>query len=170
MEPGTDTDRYVNEQVRPLLQPGERVAVCAYLVPPIGGGRIGVFIDAATKMAAFAAVTDRRLILIETRIGAFGPLLENHRVRSIPREQIKGAFIGKKLIVELSDGSLIEYQDNRSAKHVSTQREFFERLESTYGRSQRAATRAQKEQLWTAAGLVVGVVLAAVYVYFRLHK
>lgn len=91
MDPSTDSDRYVIEQVNPLLEPGERVAVCAYLVPPIEGGKIGVFIDAATKMAALAAVTDRRLILVETRIGAFGPLQENHGVRSIPRERIKGS-------------------------------------------------------------------------------
>ena len=53
MEPVTDTDRYVLEQVRLQLQEGERVAVCAWLVPSIEGGKIGVFVDAATKMAAF---------------------------------------------------------------------------------------------------------------------
>lgn len=170
MDPRTDTDRYVIEQVTPLLQPGERIAVCAYLVPPIEGGKVGVFIDAATKMAAFAAVTDRRLILVETRIGAFGPLHENHGVRSIPREQIKGVFAGARLLIELSDGVMLEYQDNRAASHVSTQREFFERVESTYGRSHRAMARSQNDRLWRAVGLVVGLIIAGVYVYLRLRR
>lgn len=170
MDPKTDTDRYVIEQVAPLLQPGERIAVCAYLVPPIEGGRIGIFIDAATKLAAFAAVTEARLILVETRIGAFGPLHENRGVRSIPRERIKGVFAGERLLIELIDGGMLEYQDNRTARHVSTQREFFERLESLYGRSPRAIARAQHERLWRAIGLFAGLIIAAVYLYLRLRR
>jgi hypothetical protein len=44
MDPRTDTDRFIVNQVEPLLRPQERLLVCAYLVPPIKGGRIGVFV------------------------------------------------------------------------------------------------------------------------------
>jgi len=118
MDPRTDTDRFIVEQVQPLLRPQERILVCAYLVPPIRGGRIGIFISAATSMAALAAITTERLVVIQTRIGAFKPLHENHGVVSLERSDIKGAHVGSTLILELSNGRMLEYQDNRSSGKV----------------------------------------------------
>jgi hypothetical protein len=169
MDPKTKTDRYILDQVTPSLGPQERVILCAYLVAPIEGGKVGVFISAATSMAAFAVLTDQRLLLIQTRIGAFEPLLENHGLIGLQRSGIQGAYAGRKLILELSDGRMLEYQDNRSSKHVSTQREFFERAESTFGRSRAAASRAGSQQAWSVIGTVVGVALAVAYVLYRIY-
>ena len=169
MDPRTDTDRFIVEQMQPLLRPQERLLVCAYLVPPIKGGRIGVFVSAATSMAAFAAITTERLVLIQTRIGAFKPLLENHGVVSLERSDIKGAHAGSTLILELSDGSMLEYRNNRSMAQVSTQGEFFDRVESTFGRSATAASLAGRRQWNGAIALAVGIVLALLYAAYRLH-
>ena len=169
MDPRTDTDRFIVEQVQPLLRPQERILVCAYLVPPIRGGRIGIFISAATSMAALAAITTERLVVIQTRIGAFKPLHENHGVVSLERSDIKGAHVGSTLILELSNGRMLEYQDNRSTSHVSTQREFFDRLESTFGRSDTAASLSNKRQWKGLVSLGVGIVLALLYLLYRMR-
>src|SRR5579883_3153265 len=101
MVPETDADRFVLAQVQPLLAPGERVVACAFLEANLGGGG---FVAAAKARAHWAALTDRRLVLIAARAGAFKPLLENVGVEVIERTNIKGVFVGSKLHLELADG------------------------------------------------------------------
>ena len=162
MQCPTETDQFILQQVQAAIGPHESVSVCAYLVPPIEGGKVAVFVNAATKMAAFAAITSNGLVLIQTRIGAFKPLLENHGVVKLRRSEIKGTYLGAKLTIELADARMLEYQDNRGSGHVSTQREFFERLEATFGRSEAAARKAQRERMWTILGMGVGLLLTSI--------
>ena len=169
MTPQTDADRFIVEQLRPVLQPGESVLSCAYLAPVIDGGKVAVFVQAATRMAAFAALTDRRLLLVQTRIGAFKPLLENHGVQSLDRAAIKGVFVGATLMVELVDGSILEYRNNAAANDVSSQTEFFRVLPSALGTSTAAAGLARKNRRQSLVGLALGVVLAAAYVWYRMR-
>ena len=170
MVPQTEADRYILQQVQAVLQPGEQVLLCAYLAPIVGGGsKIGTFVQAATLMAALAALTDRRLILIQTRIGAFKPLLENHGIQSLDRQSVKGVFVGASLLLELADGRMMEYQNNASKKDVSTQTEFFRQLPLLFGPSERASRAAHKKKLQNLIGLALGVAIAAIYVWYRSH-
>jgi len=87
MEPRTDADRFILEQLQPVLRANERILVCAYLVPVIRSPGVWAFVSAATSRAALAAITSERLLLIECRIGAFQPVLENRGVVSLERTE-----------------------------------------------------------------------------------
>ncbi|GAC1542787.1 MAG: hypothetical protein NVS3B10_07130 [Polyangiales bacterium] len=169
MTPQTDADRFLLEQLRPVLQPGESVLSCAYLAPVIEGGKVAVFVQAATRMAAFAALTDRRLHLVQTRLGAFKPLLENHGVQSLERAAIRGVFVGATLMFELADGAILEYRNNAAAKDVSSQAEFFAVLPVALGTSATAASAAQKKRRQSLIGLGLGIALALLYVWYRMR-
>jgi hypothetical protein len=171
MVPQTEADRFILQQVQSVLEPGEQVVQCAYLAPVVGGGsNLGTFMRAATLMAAFAVLTDRRLILIQTRIGAFKPLLENHGIQSFDRQTLKGVFIGSSLLLELADGHMLEYQNNSAKKDVSTQAEFFRQLPQVFGTSEGAARVARNQRLQSVVGLAVGAVIAAVYLWYKFHS
>lgn len=166
MEPRTDADRFIVEQLQPVLRANERILVCAYLVPVIRSTGVWAFVSAATSSAALAAITSERLLLIECRIGAFQPVLENRGVVSLERAEVKGADTGSGLVLDLADGRMLEYQDNRASTHVSTQTEFFARVESTFGHSEQAArkTRDQRWLSWIATA--VGIALAILYALY----
>ena len=102
----TEDDRFVDAQVRPLLRPGEQVQHQAYT---LSGEPTGTLLGAAKSAAApayFTVLTDQRLIFIETRQGAFGPLLENGGVEQIERSAITEAFRAERAIVVHARGPL----------------------------------------------------------------
>lgn len=161
----TATDDYIREQVQPLLRSGEQLLHTAYLVK-MGGGVIG----AMRAKASFAAVTDQRLILIKTRVGAFRPLLENRGVESIERANIKAAAVsGSGLTVELEDGSRLT-TSAASSRHVSGQKEFLQFWESEYG-GREASMRLQSRRKLLLVGVLLlgGVAAAAGFWYQRRH-
>lgn len=169
----TETDQFVMAQANPVLRPDEAIATWAYLVPPISTGGSGIrgavraFANAATKSAAFAVVTNQRLLLFQTRIGAFKPLLENHGLQAFERSAIRGVSVGSTLLIELTDEQMIEYQVKRSTSHVSTQASFFDQIESLLGRSEAAhrlgASKSRASQIATR----IGIAIAIGYVAFK---
>jgi hypothetical protein len=57
--------------------------------------------------ALYAALTDRRLVLVATRVGAFGPLLENRGVEILERPKIVGLAVDDRAIqLQLADGTV----------------------------------------------------------------
>lgn len=161
----TTTDEYIREQVQPLLRSGEQLLHTGYLVT-MGSGLVG----AMRAKASFAAVTDQRLILIKTRVGAFRPLLENRGVDSIERGNIKGAIVyGSGLTIELEDGSKLTTSARRS-RHVSGQKDFLRFWESEYG-GREASRRLESRRKLVLVGVVVLAVAAgaAGFWYQRQH-
>lgn len=75
--------------------------------------------------ALFLVLTDRRLIIIGSRVGNFGPLLENDDVRSVPRAEI--AYVERDerhLRFVLHDGEQIDFYAVWRERHLSNQRRF----------------------------------------------
>jgi len=163
----TDADRFVLEQLQPVLTRDERVSACAYLAPVLRSGRVTAFVDAATQMAAFAALTNQRLLLVQTRIGAFHPLLENHGIAALDRAQIRGVFVGATVLLERTDGSILEYAHDPARTEVSTQRAFFADLAGFFGPSEAASQLAGKRKRLNVIGLALGIALAGLYVWHR---
>ena len=98
----TDEDRFVADQVALQLRPREKVSHQAYV-------RSNVVESALVTLGAtahFAALTNERLILIETRTSLRGPRLENRGVESIERTAIAQVRAGTDgaLRIQLRDG------------------------------------------------------------------
>lgn len=110
----TDADRFIHEQVRPLLRPDERVQHQAY---GLAGG--------PASPAFFAVLTNERLLLVQTRVGAFAVLLENHGVEAFERSTIGGVDVdGETITLGLLDGRTITITVGRRVKKLSNQVEF----------------------------------------------
>lgn len=89
----TKFDDYINQQLPSILQPGEQPLYRAYVTRMPGliwqiilGG--GLFTFLMTK-AYFGVVTNRRVVLIRTKLGMFGPKMANEGTEEIPLTEIQ---------------------------------------------------------------------------------
>jgi hypothetical protein len=98
----TPEDQYIASQVALQLRPREKVTHQAFAKAADVGQAAFTF----GVKGYFAALTDQRLILIETRPSVFGPRLENRGHESIERPSITKVEIrGTALRIHLRDGN-----------------------------------------------------------------
>jgi hypothetical protein len=116
----TDADRFVHEQVRRLLAEGEQVQHQAYALDRDPNASL---MGAASANGFFAVLTNRKLFLVKTRVGAFGPLLENRGVEVLLRRQIAAEPIENGMVIGVADGSTRTLVVQRTNK-LSNQRAF----------------------------------------------
>jgi hypothetical protein len=112
----TKTDRWLNEEVARLLASRETVLQLAYGYDREDKGVV-------TK-AMYLALTDRRLLVINTRVGAFGPLHENNDVKSYERGAVRVRADERHLHFVLGDGPPLDFYAEWSERHLSNQRRF----------------------------------------------
>jgi hypothetical protein len=116
----TKVDRFVDEQVRAVLEHGEVVHHQAYTLDREPQGGLG---DARAS-ACYAVLTDRRLLLFKTRVGAFGPLLENKGTEILDRARVGRVLVDDRtIVIELDDGSVRTLWVSPTTK-LSNQRAF----------------------------------------------
>lgn len=148
-EPTTKLDHYIAGEVSLLLEEGEGVEAAGYFDTMNGGytgggivGGVAAFADVLASAGYHTVLTDRRLILIQCRLGAFAPLLENNGVTEVPLDQVLTAvfqrsFFRKKrqrLNLRLKDGAF-DFRCADSNKHVSTQTALLDILEQRFSPS-----------------------------------
>lgn len=130
----TKSDAFIDEQLRGLLEPGEAPLYRAFVTRQPGLLwqllSLGVFLFLMTK-AYFVVLTDRRLILIRTPLGLFGPGHANQGVESIPRAQIahvttSGVLNNRSITFHLVEGPRSTLRISPWFKTVSGQRAFLE--------------------------------------------
>ena len=125
-------------------------------------------VSAARATSAYAAITTQRVVLFQTRRGAFGPLKERGPVHTWERTQIQGAAVrGRLLILAPADGELLQYEVARSNRHLSTQVDFLDRIESLLGRSAAAVLLLESERQARKLVLAFGMAFAAVYLFWK---
>jgi hypothetical protein len=145
LEPTTDTERYFRAELAEVLD-DEAIETCAYLVPFTNHRhfRLGQLAVGVRWRAAFVAITATRLIFVETRIPGGAPLLENHGIKAHDRRAIAGAGIIAEhvagagaglLVLQLTSGAQLVYLVDRDLRHVSTQRDFFDRVTAWWPRT-----------------------------------
>lgn len=117
----TAADRFVEAQVAPLLQPGEAVQYQAYTLDRGPGSSA---LGSAQMTARFVAMTQHRLFLIDTRVGAFGILLENRKVEVIDRARIVRLAVDDRLIVIGLDDGIVRTLWIQRTKKLSNQEAF----------------------------------------------
>ena len=110
----TERDQYIQQQVGPMLQPGEQILYMAQVLrqPPLWLQILcmgGLLTFLMTK-AYFAAFTNRRLILIRTSMGLFGGFgMKNQGVEEIQLANVKsistGGFLNNRSVTfVMNDG------------------------------------------------------------------
>lgn len=161
MDVKTETDAFIAAQVGPLLRPFELPLSAAYLTTQTGS------LAAALMARAFYAVlTNERLILIETRVGAFRPVLENIGVGGYERSQIAGAHVGwNQLILQLVDGRKETYLCVKKHVKVSTQTAFRETIQREHGTGPIAESLAKRHTFATVGGILLTIVIVVVVFY-----
>ncbi len=162
----TETEQYIASEIASHLRQGESPIAFATLQDPSSGGML----SAMKAKGYLAALTDQRIILIETRIGAFKVLQENRGVTFIERAAISAVAITDIIIVQLSDGSTRHFQhQSRVGKYAATEQSFRDTLHAPYSQSIAAADLARTHKLKKIGGLVLGLVLAGLYIGYRAY-
>lgn len=116
----TAGDRFIHDQVTPLLGSGERITHQGY-----GTDRVVAGLSAIGAKGLLAALTSKRLFLIKTKVGAFSPVLENQGVEELERSAIREVTRdGQILEFKLLDGSTRTLVVDARKKHFSNQEVF----------------------------------------------
>jgi hypothetical protein len=125
----TEGDRFIESQMKAILQDGERVQHQAYTTDAMETAGA-----ALRAKAYFAALTERRLILIEARVGAFKPILENKGVHEVPRANITGVREDTYVLtITLNPGGALRLRVPSSERHFSNQKAFLRDLPRLWG-------------------------------------
>lgn len=161
MEVITETDQFIAAQIGPLLRAYERPLHAAYLTTQQGS-----IAAALLSRAFFAVLTNERLVLIETRVGAFRPIHENLGVAAYERSAIAGVHVGwNQLTLKLQDGQLVSYLCAKTHKRVTSQQGFRETLQREHGTGPVAEALARRTRLTTFGGLALSVVVLVGVLY-----
>jgi len=117
----TKTDRWLGQEAAKLLQPGELVQQQAYGLDREATSTLG----AASIRALYLVLTDRRLLVIHARVGAFGPLRENRGVAEHARTDIvQVTGLERHVRFLFRDGKVLDFFAEWGERHLSNQRRF----------------------------------------------
>jgi len=130
----TKNDTFITSELKSTLEPGETIQYTGYVTKQPGllwqfilAGGLLLFL--MTK-GYFVAVTDKRLIIMQTRLGMFGPKTVNKGIESIPLADIQKVKVGGLLnnrSLELDLGATKRtFRVAPWFKAVSGQKAFFE--------------------------------------------
>lgn len=125
-------DTFLKQELDRILTPGEKVlhTGTAFQGPlylaSLCGGVIGQLMFLTHY---YVAMTDRRLILIETGMGFAGVKCQNRGVKTIDLQNVQDVKLGgmanqKKLTLVLRDGTQTVIRYNSMVKQVSGHKEF----------------------------------------------
>lgn len=129
----TERDNFVQGQVASLLQPGEQIRNMVFVTKMPGlivqivlGVCCGWIPILFLTKYFYAALTDRRLILVQTGMGLFNPKMENRGVTSIDLASVQsittsGFLNNKSFTLHMADGTKDEYRIAPWSKAMSGQ-------------------------------------------------
>lgn len=149
-------DRYIRDQLEPLLAYGEKLEHTGYFTTQTGDSML----TAAKAKGYLVGLTDQRLFTIETRIGAFRPLLENRGVESIALIDIDSVSIkGAVLSIALKSGSRLAFTHKKGERHFAGQAGLRQALLARFAREGSAAEAASKHA-WRKSAISIGIGIA----------
>lgn len=130
-------DDFIQSQLPAILQPGEQVVSTAVVVRAPGilltALLLGGLIAFLMTKAYYAVQTDRRVILIRTSMGLFGPGYENKGIEEIPLQGLReikiGGFLNNRSMTFVdASGNKNTVRIAPWSKTVAGQKAFFEGL------------------------------------------
>lgn len=111
----TDADRFIAQTVQPMLTQGERLQHQAWALTEPG----------AVTHCYYVALTSQRLILFDSKPGAFKPVLEVTGQQEVPRADITEVKESSyELTFTLTEGRSFSFVVPSSEKHFSNQKAF----------------------------------------------
>jgi hypothetical protein len=119
----TDQDRWLRDQIMDHLPKGEEVMQQAYCFSsdPSQSGVVSV----AKRKARYVGLSAHTLVVLETRLGAFGPLLEVDDASVYPCRDLLDVRCNEDVMVlDLADGTTLELWPEPKQKHFSNQWRF----------------------------------------------
>ncbi|HWA73911.1 MAG TPA: hypothetical protein VG937_16325 [Polyangiaceae bacterium] len=129
----TKVDRWLDEEVKKVLERGEAVQQQAYGLDREANSTLG----AASIRALYVVLTDRRLLVIHARLGAFGPLRENRGLTEHPRSSIARVVRDERhLRFTFHDGKTFDFFVEWSERHLSNQHRFLRDVPRLVGEQQ----------------------------------
>jgi hypothetical protein len=160
----SEAEAYIRSQLEPQLRPGEQIVSCAILSSVMQGG----VLSALSLKGYLAALTNVRIILIETRVGAFKPTLENKGIQSIELHDIDAVISGNVMKLRLRDGTTLEYQQRaRAKKHAPSHPAFIAALTEAYGHNELATQMAKESKRQNVIGILIALVFMGVFGFGR---
>jgi len=161
-----DGDRFIHEQLAARLAPGETIFHTAYLESMPSSGVVGNL----RRKGYWLALTAERLWLIETRVGAFKALTENHGVEAIERAHIQGVHAtASSLTIALVGGRTIALAGSRKPKYTTRQASFFDELAMRHGGTPVAAELGRSQKKQAILGAVAALVIGGIYVGYQMY-
>lgn len=145
------TEQYIRTQIEGELREGETILAYATLGDVVGRGLIAAF----KARGYLAALTNERLVLLVTPLGAFRAMLQNEGTESIERSEIVGV---DGLTLKMRDGGVRKFVGQRS--DVAKPTLLWELLQQDYGGTPAAAElrAGQRRSRWWRAASAVGAV------------
>jgi hypothetical protein len=129
----TKTDRWLAEEAKKILESGEAVQHQAYGLDS-AANTTGAALSAK---ACYVLLTNRRLLFIRARVGAFGPLRENRGVETFLRETIETAQADERhLRFVFKDGSVRDFFAEWHERNLSNQKRFLRDVPRLVGHQQ----------------------------------
>lgn len=155
----TETDEFIATEASKVLLAGERITHTAYLVTHKKG------LLAALSKAYYVLVTDQRLILIKTKVGAFKPILSNEGVEALPRSEVDSiGYSGGGLEIAIAGRKPLKFFARPKNKHVTGQAAFFAEVPATFGGS------GPPQGLAKWARVALGIVVAAAVIGYGVYR
>jgi len=130
----TKYEDFVQSELQGRLAPGEPILHMAFLFNKSLAGMVLLGALATIGQGYFlAAATDRRLLLLKTKMGLWSLKRENLGVVELPYQDIVdikpgGALNQRTVAFTMRDGSTMAFRLNTMAKFTAGQKTFLERL------------------------------------------
>ncbi len=133
----TKADTFIEAETKKLLRPGEKVLNTGFVLQAPGllmqALLLGPLLSFIMTKFYYAALTDKRLILIRTSKGFFGPGTENKGVEEIPLSDVRRLSVGgllnnRSLSFAMADGTKRTLRIAPWSSYVSGQKAFFEEI------------------------------------------
>ena len=130
----TKYEEFTQQELQGRLEAGEKIQVTAFL---FNKSLVGMALVGALALLGggyfFAAATDRRLFLIQTKMGFISLKMMNLGITEIPYSNIEsvepgGALNQKTVTINTKDGSKLKLRLNTLAKFMSGQKVFLEQF------------------------------------------
>jgi hypothetical protein len=161
----TEAETYIDEQLASELRPGESIQHRGYLETIMKGS----ILSAIKAKGYLTALTDQRLFLIQTKVGAFKPYLDNKGVTAYELDEVEVASVNKRMVVLVTrDGTQRKLiGKHHKAKHLPGLDALLAAMTERWGQGEGAGKLVRNMRV---KQIVFGVVVVAIVIAIGIYR